>query len=264
MVMGMAARRPGDADLAIIFYAADSDGVCRGRERRWGWRMRWRSTPLPCSWQLNDKREGTDMPDDTSLVPVSGHRLVRGVDRMHGRPQYQRPAMPSPPQYRRGSGVTGAVAGGRAVVRGVRRSCPAGAGQAGDRDRNLICGSPSLMSRRRGRSPGLPSRTFILRSMAPRGRRRARRLEHRRKQRHDASKCVYGFRLSWEIDLFGRLRRGQASGDRHGVGERAGPARRACTLVGDVATNYYMLRELDLDLAIARDTLRLNDTTVSY
>src|SRR5262249_60086071 len=36
------------------------------------------------------------------------------------------------------------------------------------------------------------------------------------------------------------------------------------TLVGDVATNYFMLRELDLQLYIARETLRVNDDTVTY
>src|SRR5438045_8554426 len=36
------------------------------------------------------------------------------------------------------------------------------------------------------------------------------------------------------------------------------------TLVGDVATNYFLLRELDAELAIARETLRVNDETVTY
>ncbi len=36
------------------------------------------------------------------------------------------------------------------------------------------------------------------------------------------------------------------------------------TLVGDVASNYFMLRELDLQLFIAQQTLRLNDQTVTY
>ena len=36
------------------------------------------------------------------------------------------------------------------------------------------------------------------------------------------------------------------------------------TLVGDVASNYFLLRELDLQLDIARQTLRLNDETVTY
>jgi multidrug efflux system outer membrane protein len=36
------------------------------------------------------------------------------------------------------------------------------------------------------------------------------------------------------------------------------------TLVGDVATNYFLLRELDLQLEIARSTLAINDRTVTY
>ena len=36
------------------------------------------------------------------------------------------------------------------------------------------------------------------------------------------------------------------------------------TLVGDVATNYFLLREIDLQLEIARQTLRVNEDTVTY
>jgi multidrug efflux system outer membrane protein len=36
------------------------------------------------------------------------------------------------------------------------------------------------------------------------------------------------------------------------------------TLVADVATSYFLLRELDLQLEIARATLKLNDDTVAY
>ena len=36
------------------------------------------------------------------------------------------------------------------------------------------------------------------------------------------------------------------------------------TLVGDVAANYFLLRELDLSLGIARRTLAVNDQTVTY
>ena len=36
------------------------------------------------------------------------------------------------------------------------------------------------------------------------------------------------------------------------------------TLVGDVATSYFQLRELDLQLEIARSTLAINDRTVTY
>jgi multidrug efflux system outer membrane protein len=74
----------------------------------------------------------------------------------------------------------------------------------------------------------------------------------------------YGFQLSWEIDLFGRLRRQRESAlalllaseqNRRGV---------LVTLVGDAASTYFLLRELDLQLDIARRTLALNDETVTY
>ncbi len=75
---------------------------------------------------------------------------------------------------------------------------------------------------------------------------------------------VYGFQLSWELDLFGRLRRERESA--LAVALASEQARRGVlvTLVGDVATDYFLLRELDLQLDIARETLRLNDDTVTY
>ncbi len=75
---------------------------------------------------------------------------------------------------------------------------------------------------------------------------------------------AYGFQLSWEIDLFGKLRRqNEAAG---AIVLATDQARRGVlvTLVGDVATNYFLLRELDLQLYIAHETLRLNDETVVY
>jgi multidrug efflux system outer membrane protein len=74
----------------------------------------------------------------------------------------------------------------------------------------------------------------------------------------------YGFQLSWEIDLFGKLRRQREASlalllaseqNRRGV---------LVTLIGDVASTYFLLRELDLQLEIARRTLALNDETVVY
>ena len=75
---------------------------------------------------------------------------------------------------------------------------------------------------------------------------------------------VGGFQLSWEIDLFGRLRRQHEAS--LALLLASDQARRGVlvTLVGDVASNYFMLRELDLQLEIARQTLRINDDTVTY
>jgi len=73
-----------------------------------------------------------------------------------------------------------------------------------------------------------------------------------------------GFQLSWEIDLFGRLRRQHEAS--LALLLASDQARRGVlvTLVGDVASNYFLLRELDLQLYIAQQTLRLNDETVTY
>jgi multidrug efflux system outer membrane protein len=74
----------------------------------------------------------------------------------------------------------------------------------------------------------------------------------------------YGFKLSWEIDLFGKLRRQNESA--LALSLAAEQARRGVlvTLIGDVASSYFLLRELDLQLDIARKTLALNDQTVAY
>jgi multidrug efflux system outer membrane protein len=75
---------------------------------------------------------------------------------------------------------------------------------------------------------------------------------------------VFGFQLSWELDLFGRLRRQHESA--LALVLASDQARRGVlvTLIGDVATNYFLLRELDVQLDVARRTLGLNDETVTY
>jgi outer membrane protein, multidrug efflux system len=75
---------------------------------------------------------------------------------------------------------------------------------------------------------------------------------------------IYGFHLSWELDLFGRLRRGQEAAIALALASEQGRRGVLVTLVGDVATNYFLLRELDLQMQIARQTLRINDETVTY
>jgi outer membrane protein, multidrug efflux system len=74
----------------------------------------------------------------------------------------------------------------------------------------------------------------------------------------------YGFQLSWELDLFGRIRREHEAAVAIALASEQGRRGVLVTLVGDVATNYFLLRELDLQLEIARATLRLNDETVTY
>ncbi|HEU5179295.1 MAG TPA: efflux transporter outer membrane subunit [Candidatus Polarisedimenticolia bacterium] len=73
-----------------------------------------------------------------------------------------------------------------------------------------------------------------------------------------------GFGMSWEIDLFGRLRRERESAT--AVFFASQEARRgvAITLVADVARAYFDMRGLDLELEIARRTLQVNDETVAF
>jgi len=75
---------------------------------------------------------------------------------------------------------------------------------------------------------------------------------------------VYGAQLSWELDLFGRIRREHESAI--AVMLATEQARRGVLvkLVSDVASNYFQIRELDLELEIARRTLQVNDETVTY
>jgi multidrug efflux system outer membrane protein len=75
---------------------------------------------------------------------------------------------------------------------------------------------------------------------------------------------AYGFQLSWELDLFGRVRRQNEAA--YALFLATEQARRGVlvTLVGDVSSSYFLLRELDVQLQIARETLRINDQTVTY
>ena len=74
----------------------------------------------------------------------------------------------------------------------------------------------------------------------------------------------YGFQLSWELDLFGRLRRQQEAAVALALASEQARRGVMVTLVGDVASSYFLLRELDIQLAIARQTLDVNDQTVTY
>ena len=74
----------------------------------------------------------------------------------------------------------------------------------------------------------------------------------------------YGFQLAWEIDLFGRLRRSREAAVARFVATEYARRGVMVTVVGDVASGYFLLRELDLQLAVAQETLRLNDETVRY
>jgi len=75
---------------------------------------------------------------------------------------------------------------------------------------------------------------------------------------------LYGLQLSWELDLFGRLRREKESAYAAFLASEQGRRGVMVTLVGDVASNYFLLRELDLELQIARQTLQINDQLVTF
>jgi len=73
-----------------------------------------------------------------------------------------------------------------------------------------------------------------------------------------------GFTLSWELDLFGGIRRQKESAFAAYLGSEEGRRGVLITLVGDVASTYFSLRELDLELEIAQRTLGLNEETVAF
>jgi len=73
-----------------------------------------------------------------------------------------------------------------------------------------------------------------------------------------------GVGLSWEIDLFGRLRREKEAAFAAYLATDQGRRGVLITLVADVASTYFLLRELDLQLEIAKRTVQLNDETVAF
>src|SRR4051812_34690732 len=73
--------------------------------------------------------------------------------------------------------------------------------------------------------------------------------------------AAYGFQLSWEIDLFGRLRREREAAVAAMLATEQGRRGVLVTLVGDVASTYFLLRELDLELTIARQTVGVAEQT---
>jgi len=70
--------------------------------------------------------------------------------------------------------------------------------------------------------------------------------------------------LSWEADLFGRIRRNTEAAVARYLATEEGRRAVLVTLVSDVASAYFLLQELDLQLEIARRTLGLNEQTVTY
>jgi outer membrane protein, multidrug efflux system len=67
--------------------------------------------------------------------------------------------------------------------------------------------------------------------------------------------------LSWELDFWGRIRRSTEAARNDLLAQRENQRSVVLTLVGDVATAYLQLRQLDLALEISRRTLTANRET---
>jgi outer membrane protein, multidrug efflux system len=70
----------------------------------------------------------------------------------------------------------------------------------------------------------------------------------------DVSYAQAGFSLSWELDVWGRLRRLSEAGRAQYLATEEGRRGVVTTLVADVSQTYLALRALDLELEIARRT----------
>lgn len=70
-----------------------------------------------------------------------------------------------------------------------------------------------------------------------------------------------GFNTSWEIDLWGRLRQKIRSAKMEAQAAEEFRRGVVITLVADTAQSYFTLRELDLELQIAKDTLTTRKET---
>jgi multidrug efflux system outer membrane protein len=75
---------------------------------------------------------------------------------------------------------------------------------------------------------------------------------------------LFGFGLAWELDVFGRIRRETEAATAIFFSTEQAQRGVLITLVADVAQSYFTLRELDLELEIARRTVQLNDETVRF
>jgi NodT family efflux transporter outer membrane factor (OMF) lipoprotein len=72
-----------------------------------------------------------------------------------------------------------------------------------------------------------------------------------------ASFTQVGFNLNWEVDVWGRLRRLTESARAQYLATEEARNGVKTTLIGDVSTAYFNLREADLELAIAKQTMQV-------
>jgi multidrug efflux system outer membrane protein len=78
----------------------------------------------------------------------------------------------------------------------------------------------------------------------------------------DVSYTQAGFRLGWELDLWGRLRRLTEAARAEYLASDEARRGVVVTLLGDVAGTYFTLRELDLELEIANETRGVAEDSV--
>ena len=73
-----------------------------------------------------------------------------------------------------------------------------------------------------------------------------------------------GVQVAWELDLFGRIRRQSEAAFARYLATEQGQRAVLIALVGDVSSSYLLLRQLDLELEIARQTVVANKETVRF
>ena len=73
----------------------------------------------------------------------------------------------------------------------------------------------------------------------------------------DVNYLSTGFNLSWELDVWGRLRRLNEAAKAQYLATAEGRRGVITTLVGDITNNYFYLLEADSELAISRRTLEV-------
>jgi multidrug efflux system outer membrane protein len=75
----------------------------------------------------------------------------------------------------------------------------------------------------------------------------------------DSSYTAAAFTLNWELDFFGRLRRMTEAAKAQYLATEEGRRGVQTTLIADVMTSYFTLRELDAELEIARQTVAIGN-----
>ena len=78
----------------------------------------------------------------------------------------------------------------------------------------------------------------------------------------DASYAA-GFGLSWELDLFGKLRRASESARAQLLASEDSARAVMTPLVADVATTWFLLRELDEEVQIISDTIKSQEESLA-